>query len=140
MSTSVATPRDLVEQLFRGLPSRDADKFAELMADDAVFELPFRVPGMPERLEGREQIREYLASRWTGMSGLEIHGITPHIYETTDQGVFVVENDVDMTRPGQERRSVRSSVNVVHVRNGQVTLFRDYMDTARLLSLALSRL
>jgi ketosteroid isomerase-like protein len=31
---------------------------------------------------------------------------------------------------------VRTSVNVVHVRNGEVTLFRDYMDTARFARIA----
>ncbi|MFE7742210.1 hypothetical protein [Nocardia sp. NPDC057455] len=42
-----------------------------------------------------------------------------------------MENEVDMTVPGSGRARVRTSVNVVHVRDGKVVLFRDYMDTAR---------
>ncbi|AYF74101.1 nuclear transport factor 2 family protein [Nocardia yunnanensis] len=135
MSTPVETPRDLVERLFLGLPSRDADRFAALLAPDVVFEIPFPIPGEPTRIEGRERVREYLASRWSGTSGVQVHGIRPDIHETTDPEVFVVENDVDVTRPSGERGWFRSSVNVIRVRDGLVTLFRDYMDTGRILAL-----
>ncbi|UGT41725.1 nuclear transport factor 2 family protein [Nocardia yamanashiensis] len=135
MSHSVETARDLVEKLFKELPARDADAFAAHMAPDAVFEMPFTVPGLPERLEGREQIREFLAARWGSMSGIEVHGIHPFVHETSDPAVFVIENEVDVTRPDRGREQVRSSVNVVHVHDGQVTLFRDYMNTARLMTL-----
>ncbi|MEC3957242.1 nuclear transport factor 2 family protein [Nocardia sp. CDC153] len=135
MSTSVETPRDLVERLFLGLPSRDADRFAALLAPDVVFEIPFPIPGEPTRIEGREQVRDYLASRWSGMPGIQVHGIRPVIHETTDPEVFVVENDVEVTRPTGERGWFRSSVNVIRVRDGLVALFRDYMDTGRILTM-----
>lgn len=125
------SPRQLVERLFDELPARDADAFVAALAPDAVFEIPFTVPGMPTRLEGREAIREHLAQRWSGLSGIEVHGIYPQVYETGDPGVFLVENEVDVTYPGGERARVRTSVNVIHVRDGKVVLFRDYMDTAR---------
>ncbi|RDI43937.1 nuclear transport factor 2 family protein [Nocardia mexicana] len=130
--TSVQSPRALVEQLFRELPARDPDAFVSLLAPDAVFEIPFTIPGMPDRLEGREAIRAHLAQRWSGLSGIEIHAVHPQVYETTDPGLILVENDVDMTWPGTGRARVRTSVNVVRVREGKVVLFRDYMNTARL--------
>ncbi|MEV6771707.1 nuclear transport factor 2 family protein [Nocardia sp. NPDC051030] len=136
MSTSLETPRDLVERLFLGLPARDADAFAALMAPDAVFEIPFPIPGLPDRLEGREEIRALLAKRWSGMSGVEVYGIRPTIHETADPEVFLVENDVELSYPGTERAWIRTSVNVIRVQNGLVTLFRDYMDTARIAALA----
>jgi len=131
VETSVKTPRELVEQMFHGLPARDADAFVALLAPDAVFEIPFVIPGMPTRLVGRDEIRAHLAQRWSGISGIEVHGIYPEVYETTDPEVVLVENEVDMTVPGAERARVRTSVNVVRVRDGKVVLFRDYMDTAR---------
>ncbi|MGW5309871.1 nuclear transport factor 2 family protein [Nocardia thailandica] len=133
--------RDLVERLFLGLRSRDADVFAGFLAPDAVFEMPFEIPGQPARLEGRESIRDYLAARWAGQGavGVEIHAVVPTIHETVDPEVFVVENDVELTRPGGPRERVRTSVNVIRVRDGAVTLFRDYMDTPRIAGLAASR-
>lgn len=132
VSGSVRSARQVVEDLFATLPMRDADAFVAALAPDAVFEIPFPIPGMPERLEGREAVREHLAQRWSGRSGIEVHGVHPTVYESTEEGVLFVENDVDMTVPGAPRARVRTSVNVVHVRNGEITLFRDYMDTARI--------
>ncbi|WP_157354929.1 nuclear transport factor 2 family protein [Nocardia terrae] len=138
MSTSVETPRDVVEQLFLELPSRDAGRFAARMAPAAVFEIPFPIPGQPTRIEGREEIRDYLASRWSGTPGIELHGIRPTIHETTEPGLFVTECDIDITRPGAGREWVRSSVNVIRVEDGLVTLFRDYMDTGRIQSMRMA--
>jgi ketosteroid isomerase-like protein len=107
-----------------------------MLAPDAVFEIPFVVPGMPTRLVGREEIRAHLAQRWSDISGIEVHGIYPEVYETIDPEVVLVENEVDMTVPGAQRARVRTSVNVVRVHDGEVILFRDYMDTARLARLA----
>lgn len=131
VETSVESPRELVERLFRELPARDVDAFVELLAPDAVFEIPFVIPGMPTRLVGRAEIRAHLAQRWSGISRIEVHGIYPQVYETADPELVFVENEVDMTVPGAERARVRTSVNVVRVRDGKITLFRDYMDTAR---------
>ncbi|MEU6561693.1 nuclear transport factor 2 family protein [Nocardia nova] len=135
VSPSVRSPREIVEQLFSTLPVRDPDAFTAALAPDAVFEIPFPIPGMPQRIQGREAIREHLAQRWSGLSGIEIHGVYPTVYETTDPAVLFVENDVDMTLAGTRAR-VHTSVNRVHVRDGEVTLFRDYMDTARIAGLS----
>lgn len=132
---SVQTPRALVERMFTDLGSVDADVFADLMAPDAVFEIPFTVPGMPERIEGREAIRDHLAQRWSRTREIQIHGVYPVVHDTSDPELFFVENEVDMTRPDGIRSRARTSVNVVRVRDGKVVLFRDYMDTARLANL-----
>ncbi|MFE5287063.1 nuclear transport factor 2 family protein [Nocardia sp. NPDC056611] len=139
MTTSVETPRDLVIRLFDTLPARDADRFAALLAPDVVFEMPFLIPGEPARIEGREQIRAYLAQRWSGMSGIEIHAIRPVIHETVDPNTLITEIDVDVTRPGTGRAWARTSVNVIRVENGRVTLFRDYMDTGRIVAMRAAR-
>jgi uncharacterized protein (TIGR02246 family) len=130
--THTPRTRELVERLFRELPTRDIELFVSRLAPDAIFEIPFTIPGMPARLEGREAIREHLAQRWQGTSRIEIHEIYPTIYETLDPAVLLVENEIDMTVPGVGRARVHTSVNVIHVHDGLVTLFRDYMDTARL--------
>ncbi|MQY17883.1 nuclear transport factor 2 family protein [Nocardia macrotermitis] len=135
MTDQEFTPRERVERLFAGLASPDADAFADAMAPDAVFEIPWTVPGLPERLEGREAIREHLAQRWAGRSSLRIHGVYPHVYDTTDPELFFAENEVDMTGPDGVRWRGRTSVNLIRVRDGQIVLFRDYMDTGRLATL-----
>lgn len=136
MPESIQSPREVVERLFRDLPVRDADKFVAHLAPDAVFEIPFTVDGVPTRLQGREEIRRHLEQRWSGLTELQVHGIHPVVYETTDPELVLVENEVDMSRPNTPRERVRTSVNVIRVRDGEVVLFRDYMDTARVARLS----
>ncbi|WP_225730828.1 MULTISPECIES: nuclear transport factor 2 family protein [unclassified Nocardia] len=133
------SPREVVERLFRELPARSAEAFAAAFAPDGVFEMPFMPDGVPVRLVGPEEIRKHLGERWSRIDQVQVHGVYPHIHETADPEVIVVENDVDVSYPGAERAVVRSSVNVVRVRDGKVTLFRDYMDSARLARAAASR-
>lgn len=130
-----ANAREVAEQVFRQLPVRDPGAFADAMAEDGVLEIPFTIPGMPDRLTGREQIREHLAQRWSRTPDIEVHGIYPQIYETTDPEVVIVENEVDLTIAGKRTRT-RTSVNVIRVRDGKMVLFRDYMNTARFASIA----
>ncbi|UGT52903.1 nuclear transport factor 2 family protein [Nocardia asteroides] len=124
------TPVQLVEQLLAVVPTRDAAAFTAFFADDAAFELPFGPGGAPVRIEGREAIRAALAQGWSATSAVQVHAIHPRIYATDDPEVVIVENEVEVTRPGQERTRVRSAVNVIHVRDGAVVLFRDYLDPA----------
>ncbi|MEV6431064.1 nuclear transport factor 2 family protein [Nocardia sp. NPDC051463] len=132
VKSSVDSPRELVERLFAILPVRDAEAFVQLLAPDVVFEIPFVLPGMPTRYVGRDEVRAHLTQRWSNLPGIEVHDIYPEVYETTDPELVLVETEVDMTVPGARRARVRTSVNVVRVRDGKVVLFRDYMDTARL--------
>jgi uncharacterized protein len=131
------TPRELVEQMFQELPVRNAEAFAALFAPDGVFEIPFPIPGMPTRLVGPAAIADHLRQRWSGgLSTIEVHGIYPEIHETADPEVIIVENEVDMTRPGAGRSRSRTAVGVVRVRDDRVLLFRDYMDTGRFMRMA----
>lgn len=128
---------ELVHKLFNDLPAGDPSAFADLMDDDVVFEVPFASAGPAEQIRGREAVRTHLAERWNGAPrSLQIHAIHPEVHPTADPELFFVENEVELTTPAGERTSVRSSVNVVRVRDGKVTLFRDYMNGPLLDALA----
>ncbi|MGW6427147.1 nuclear transport factor 2 family protein [Nocardia sp. NPDC055053] len=126
------SPVHLVERLMAVLPARDAAAFTADFADDAVFEMPFAPPGVPGRIVGRTAIRDALRQGWAAAaSAAQVHAIHPQIYATDDPEVVVVETEVEVTRPGEERVRVRSAINVIRVRAGEVVLYRDYLDSAR---------
>lgn len=125
------TPRELVERVFHEMASRDVQKFIDALAEDVVFETPFPVPGIPDRIVGRDAVRAHLDERWAQRAELQIHGLHPAVTETADPELVFVENDVDITPPGGERVRMRTSVNVIRVRDGKIVLFRDYMSAGR---------
>ncbi|WP_051114068.1 nuclear transport factor 2 family protein [Actinopolymorpha alba] len=71
---------------------RDLAAFAELFAEDGVHELPFAPPGIPRRLQGRDNIRAHLAAASeTPLKHQRFEDVA--IHETADPEVIIVEYD-----------------------------------------------
>ncbi len=136
--------------LYAGALTRNADALAELFAPDGVVESPLVPAGhdYPRRLEGREQIRAGMAayyqraaaSRATAAEG-EAAGTGESRYvlhDTADPDVFIAEVDAvvhspDGTSPdgtSPDGTSTVSLVQIFRVRDGQITLLRDYFSPA----------
>ena len=49
---AIANAREIVEALRVALETRRYDEFAGLFADDGTYELPFALPGAPDRFSG----------------------------------------------------------------------------------------
>ncbi|HEX5121432.1 MAG TPA: nuclear transport factor 2 family protein [Pseudonocardiaceae bacterium] len=124
------TAVEIVELIRQRLVAADMSGFADLFAEDGVFEYPFGVPGMPAVYQGRETIRRHVVdSRRDIKALLAIDDIVSTVHETSDPNVVITESDVLGTTlaTGKSFR-FRSGVSVVTVRDGEVVGFRDYMN------------
>jgi ketosteroid isomerase-like protein len=119
------------EEALRFVRERDLDGYAGMFAPDGVVELPFPLPGMPHRIEGREEIRRVLAPVWRSQkdSGRRIERVDPVVvHETHDPELVVIEFDLHgVEASGTPYRM--SYVHVVTVRDGRIAVLRDYVDT-----------
>jgi len=128
--------REVWEHLVSHQLTRDIDAWIECFTADAVMEWPFRMGGIPARLEGRDAIRAAVAPVW--QRALETNRrITGHervaFHQTTDPEVAMVEFDmVGDTPRGPWRQSV---VYLLRIRDGRVALLREFVDTAALTQL-----
>ncbi|GAA3227521.1 nuclear transport factor 2 family protein [Nonomuraea helvata] len=119
----------VIEHLRQALARRDADAFAAVFADDAVYELRFGMPGQPRRFEGAQVIREHMkqgASRGIAQM-LRFDDVRATVYESTDPEVAVVEFEPtgSVRDSGAPFRFV-SSLGVIRVRDGAVVSYLDY--------------
>jgi len=125
---STRSPRDVFEDMLHLILERRFDAYADLFTDDAVFELPFAPPGVPRRIEGREEIRAFLragtervataARRWDFRSVV--------VHETTDPEVIVTEFSVHGEVTATGRPYQFSNLQVMTVRDGEIAALRDY--------------
>jgi uncharacterized protein len=119
--------REVFEQAKRLSLAKDLNGFADLFAPDGVHELPFAPPGIPRRLEGRETLRDYFAAiTGTPLKHTRFENMT--VYETADPGVIIAEYDAHGTVTSTGQPYQLRYVQVVEVRDGQITLWRDYWD------------
>ncbi|WP_291361914.1 nuclear transport factor 2 family protein [Devosia sp.] len=101
-----------------------ADSFVEMMAEDGVMEFPYITAGEPVRLNGREAIRQHLAS----LSGLididAFHDLVVHPSQTP--GVFILQmrctgKAVTTGLPYNQRY-----ISVITVADGYIVNYLDY--------------
>ncbi|NGO70741.1 nuclear transport factor 2 family protein [Streptomyces sp. SB3404] len=107
---------------------KSADDLAELYAPDGLHEFPFLSPGMPDRFEGREEVRAGYRAAWgrSPAQPQEIRDVVVH--ESTDREVLTVEQTVAGTVTTTGRHFSFPGLLVMRVRDGQIVHMRDYMD------------
>ncbi|OPF75596.1 hypothetical protein VT50_0224555 [Streptomyces antioxidans] len=127
-TSSPLGPRELLARFQRAMLDKSADDLADLYAVDAVHEFPFLSPGMPERYQGREEIRAGYRAAWGASPAQprEIREVAVH--ENTDPEVIVVEQVVHGTVTTTGRAFHVPGLLVMRVRNGEFVHVRDYMD------------
>ncbi|MBE1612993.1 ketosteroid isomerase-like protein [Actinopolymorpha pittospori] len=105
--------------------ANSADQMAEVFAPDGVTEFPFRLPGIPPRVEGREGIRAWLTPAvGTAFRFEEYRDVVVH--DTTDPEVIVVEHSIAGTTAANGQPAQISYVYVLRARDGEIVHLRDY--------------
>ncbi len=125
--------REVWEHLVSHQVTRDIEGWVASFAADGVMEWPFRLKGVPPRLEGQSAIRAALEPVWE-RANKSNRRITGHervvFHQTTDPEVAIVEFDIiGENARGAFRQSV---VYLLRVRGGLVFLLREFVDTAAL--------
>jgi uncharacterized protein len=101
---------------------------ADLYAPDAVHEWPFALPGAPQRLTGRDQIRAFF-TRAAGGSRFDFREFrNVVVHETADPEVIIAEYDIHGQITDTGRPFVFSYILVLRVRDGQIVSLRDYLN------------
>lgn len=122
-----ATTRDLVEQLLRAGRELDTETFVSLIAPDGYLEWPYRPPGVPARVQGRDQIREFMTTQAKGLVKFDEYRNVV-IHETTDPEVVIVEYDAHGTVLPTGAPLHQTIIAVLRVKDGLVVSYRDYLN------------
>jgi ketosteroid isomerase-like protein len=122
-----ADARAVLERLRQAAISQSADDMSRVYAADAVHEFPFTRPGMPSRLEGRDEIVNWIAAGWKAYQLKYESYRTLAIYGTNDPETIIVEQEALGTSASTVEFALPNIV-VLTVRNGQIVRLRDYVN------------
>ncbi|WP_327036148.1 nuclear transport factor 2 family protein [Micromonospora ureilytica] len=121
------TSREVAEQILHASREQDTERFVNLLAPDCRIEWPYRPAGVPHRVEGRNQIREFLTGQANGLVTFnEYRNIT--IHETTDPEVVIVEYEAHGTVIPTGAPLHQTIIAVLRIRDGLVVSYRDYLN------------
>jgi ketosteroid isomerase-like protein len=112
----------------RGLAGHvEGDHYFDSIADNAIFEYRYIVPGWPQRVDGREVLMALYAGYGNnillhGADGLVVH-------KSQDPRVVILEYDVHgkIVRTGATYDN--RFISVITIMNRKIVHWRDYMDS-----------
>jgi ketosteroid isomerase-like protein len=103
----------------------DGDHFWDAVAEEAVFEFLYRIPGWPERIESREAYMAALEDYSMKVHGAD--GLVVHL--TRKSGVIVLEYQVHGTAPSTGKPYDNRFCSIITIKNRKIVHWRDYMDS-----------
>lgn len=127
MTEHEAGPREVLRLWRQAVIDRSVDDIRRVYAEDAVHEFPFTRPGLPSRLQGREEILNWTTSVWTATPLRFERYRTLAIHDTHDPDTIIIEQDALGTR-ATTGEFVLPSIVVFTVHNGQISHLRDYVN------------
>jgi ketosteroid isomerase-like protein len=116
---------DIVQQGLEGLV--DGDHYFDTIADDAVFEFKYIVPGWPQRLDSREALMTLYAGYG---NNILLHSADALITNRSqDPRVVIIEYECHgkIVRTGASYDN--RFISVVTIENRKIVQWRDYMDS-----------
>lgn len=127
LGKQAAGPRAVLERFRQAAISRSADDMGRLYAIDAVHEFPFTRPGLPSRLEGRDEIMSWTTAAWNTTTFRFTGYRTLAIHDTNDPATIIVEQEAIGTSTSTGEFALPNIV-VLTVHDGQIAQLRDYVN------------
>lgn len=120
-------PREVLERWCQAAISQSPDDMRRVYAVDAVHEFPFTRPDLPSRLEGRDEIVDWITAGWKTNTLRYERYRTLAIHDTNDPATIVVEQEALGTSTSTGEFALPNIV-VLTAHDGQIAHLRDYVN------------
>jgi ketosteroid isomerase-like protein len=128
--TTDKSGKEIVTKFLEAEAKQDVQGMAAVLAENIVFEMPFALPGLPNRVEGKGTVVEFLEQflgKERGMfTGWDLHNI--RIYPGGDPDLFFAELDGQgvVAKSGYQYR--QKYIILFRVSDGRISQWREYLN------------
>ena len=122
--------KEIVSKFLEAEAKQDVQGMADVLAENIVFEMPFALPGLPDRVEGKGTVVEFLEQflgRERGIfTGWDLHNI--RIYPGGDPDLLFAELDGRgvVAQSGYQYR--QKYIILFRVSGGRISHWREYLN------------
>ena len=103
----------------------DGEHFWDAVAENAVFEFRYNIPGFTNRIDGR-----YAYMDWFGGYSIVLHAADNlHVYKSARPGIIILEYEVHGKVPNTGKAYNNRFCSIITVENRKIVYWRDYMDS-----------
>jgi ketosteroid isomerase-like protein len=121
----------IVQEYIDAINVWDFDKKRQLLADDALFEMPYSPPGFDRQIRGKESILAFVQTVPDLIDAENLHDVEMHTFQD-DPGEIVCTYKSDMEIKPKMRPYKNDYITRWTVRDGKITYFAEYYDPIRL--------
>jgi uncharacterized protein len=121
----------IVRRYIDAINAWDFDAKRDLLAEDAIFEMPYAPEGFERRIEGRDNIIAFVETVPSIIDAENLHDVRLETYHS-DAGEIVAEYRSDMVIKPTNAEYRNEYVSRFTVRDGRITRFAEYYDPIRL--------
>lgn len=121
----------IVRRYIDAINRRDVDTKRALLAEDAVFEMPYAPDGFERRITGRGSIIAFVETVPSIIDAENLHDVRVDSYHS-DPGEIVAEYRSDTVIKPTNAEYRNEYIGRFTVRDGRITRFAEYYDPIRL--------
>lgn len=120
------TPREVAEEASRLISA--GETLVSLFAEDAVLTWPFRIPGMPAEIRGRDAISSHFESLKAARDQFKVEAVEAKIRQTDDPEVVLMKL-VQRGYSGMTNSPYQlTALGMITVSDGEIVRFEDYVN------------
>ncbi|OCT16366.1 hypothetical protein A8709_02750 [Paenibacillus pectinilyticus] len=120
----------IIRSLLLAEASQDIQAMADKLADNIVYETPFVLPGVPNRIEGKEQLIQLLTQFIGKDQGMyatwNIFNI--NVYPAEEPNLFFADMQAKGTVSSNGHVYEQSYMSVFRIQSGRVIEWREYFN------------
>jgi ketosteroid isomerase-like protein len=122
--------KETVSKFLEAEAKQDVRGMADVLAENIVFEMPFALPGLPDRVEGKatvvEFLEQFLGKERGFFTGWDLHDI--RIYPGGDPDLFFAELNGQgvVAQSGYQYR--QKYIILFRVSDGRISHWREYLN------------
>jgi ketosteroid isomerase-like protein len=120
-------PRAVLERWRQAAIDQSVEGMRRVYAAEAVHEFPFTRPGVPTRIEGRDEIVAWIAAGWQAGPLKYERYRTIAVHDTGDPDTLIVEQEALGTSATTGEFALPNII-VLTTHDGQITRLRDYVN------------
>jgi ketosteroid isomerase-like protein len=103
----------------------DAEHFWDAVAENAIFEFLYNIPGFASRIEGRAAYMD-----WFGDYSIVLSSANNlHVYKSAQPGVIILEYEVHGKVPHTGKAYHNRFCSIITIKDRKIVHWRDYMDS-----------
>jgi uncharacterized protein len=116
----------IAQKLLQNLEAKNVDAIAELWTQNAIYEMPYALPGNPSQLRGKKAAQQNIIRIISMFDRIEFEQV--RFYPTQDPDTVLIETQGNFVVAESGKTYRNQYIAVIQTQNNQIVFLREYFN------------